>query len=275
MIELDDLDARFDERRRARGLRRSLEITNKDFLLGADTLLATGVLEGEEARALALLAAAHVRALSPLILDIMRKAQDLWSRGEKSLAQLHLTFARLPPLTDDQAFALFAADELLKSGLSPHALMKGLGFDPAALDTLEKYSADQPRVPAGNGRASGQWTSGGGAKSSRQQYAQADEQPPLKRIHPDSTCESDQTAKSSLRHWRTKPTDHIIESLKPTSADPLLVRPNGDVANGNTRLKVLEERGVNVNTLPRLLYDDLNSGLHGGGGQVRELPPEE
>src|ERR1019366_334841 len=44
--------------------------------------------------------------------------------------------------------------------LSPRALMKGLGLDPAPLDGLEKYNRDQPRVPAGNGRASGQWGSG-------------------------------------------------------------------------------------------------------------------
>ncbi|WOJ90921.1 hypothetical protein RZS28_06450 [Methylocapsa polymorpha] len=107
MIELDDLETRFGERRRMRRLRHSLEIMDEGFLLGADTLLATRALDGEEPRALALLAGAHGRALSPQILDIMRKAQDLWSRGEKFLAQLHLTFARVPPLTEEQAFAPF------------------------------------------------------------------------------------------------------------------------------------------------------------------------
>ena len=47
--------------------------------------------------------------------------------------------------------------------MTPRALMKGLGLDPAALDALEKYNPDQPRVPAGSGRASGRWGSGGGA----------------------------------------------------------------------------------------------------------------
>ena len=64
---------------------------------------------------------------------------------------------RLPPLTEEQAFALCAADELLKEGMTPRALMKGLGLDPAALDALEKYNPAQPRVPAGSGRASGRW----------------------------------------------------------------------------------------------------------------------
>ncbi len=47
--------------------------------------------------------------------------------------------------------------------MTPRALMKGLGLDPAALDALEKFNPDQPRVPAGSGRASGRWGSGGGA----------------------------------------------------------------------------------------------------------------
>ena len=98
---------------------------------------------------------------SPQILDILRKAIGFWTRGDKFLAQLHLTYARLPPLSEEQAFALCAADELLKEGMTPRALMKGLGLDPAALDGLEKYNPDQPRVPAGNGRASGRWGSGG------------------------------------------------------------------------------------------------------------------
>jgi len=162
VIAFDDLETRFTERRRSCGIRRALEMTNEGLMLGAGVLLTRCAAEGEELRILALLAATHGRAVSPQIIDVMRKASDLWSRGEKFLAQLHLAFARLPPLTEDQAFALFAADELLKSGLSPRALMKGLGFDPAPLDALEKYSPDQPRVPAGNGRACGQWGSGSG-----------------------------------------------------------------------------------------------------------------
>ena len=89
--------------------------------------------------------------------------------------------------------------------MTPRALMKGLGLDPAALDALEKYNPDQPRVPAGNGRANGQWGSGGGASGAAptlighgqalsdisvepaggRLYAQSDEQPPLARIHPE------------------------------------------------------------------------------------------
>jgi hypothetical protein len=42
--------------------------------------------------------------------------------------------------------------------------MKAQGFDPAPLALL-KYNPNQPRVPAGSGRASGEWTSGGAGGS--------------------------------------------------------------------------------------------------------------
>jgi hypothetical protein len=42
--------------------------------------------------------------------------------------------------------------------------MKALGFPRAARD-LEKYNPDQPRVPAGSGRTSGEWTNGAGANT--------------------------------------------------------------------------------------------------------------
>jgi hypothetical protein len=59
---------------------------------------------------------------------------------------------------------LFAADELLESGVTPQALLKAQGFDPAPLSLL-KYNRDPPRVPAGNGRESGRRTSDGAGGS--------------------------------------------------------------------------------------------------------------
>lgn len=151
-MRIDDLEAGSAARRRAQGLRRNVEITDAAILLGAGILLAGLSLDGAEPRLLALLAAAFGCAASPRILDVMQKATGLWKGGEKFRAQLHLTYARLPPLTEEQAFALCAADELLKAGMTPRALMKGLGLDPAALDGLDKYNPDKPRVPAGSGR---------------------------------------------------------------------------------------------------------------------------
>jgi hypothetical protein len=77
----------------------------------------------------------------------------------RALAHIHLAHAGLPPCGPDQALRLFVADELIEAGVSPETLMKAQGFDPAPLALL-KYSPDQPRVPAGSGRESGEWTSG-------------------------------------------------------------------------------------------------------------------
>jgi hypothetical protein len=74
--------------------------------------------------------------------------------------------------------------------------------------------------------------------------------PPLRRIHSDQTLESGSN-KVSLDYWRGRPTDEIVESLTPGEAEALRVKPDGRIMNGNTRVKVLEERGYNTNTLPR------------------------
>ena len=76
--------------------------------------------------------------------------------------------------------------------------------------------------------------------------------PPLRRIH-DAVYETDPDAKRSLEYYRTRSTDEIVESLRPSpqNKEPLRVKPDGRVFQGNTRVKVLEERGYPVNDLPR------------------------
>ncbi len=174
-----------------------------------------------------------------------------------------------------------------------------------------KYRPDQPRVPAGNGRESGRWTdrAGGGGSVSRpmgaidfgdlpnfselfglfkitpsevdntgySQLAGDEALPPLRRIHPDSTYENDQIARGSLRYWREQPTERIVESLRPDekNTEALGVLRDGRVYNGNTRLKILEERGYNINSLPRQGYPSQGGGGSGarGGGLFRYLAP--
>ncbi len=120
-------------------------------------------LEDGEDRLYALLAAAHGR---PMPHDLPRHLDEAfahWPRGEKALANIRLAFAQIPRLDDrTDAWRLFLAEELLDAGMSPAALMKGLGFD-APTRGLAKYDPNQPRVPAGSGRNSGRWGSGGGA----------------------------------------------------------------------------------------------------------------
>ncbi len=74
--------------------------------------------------------------------------------------------------------------------------------------------------------------------------------PPLRRIHSDQTLETGAN-RVALEYWRKKTTDEIIKSLAPGQPESLKVKPDGRVMNGNTRIKVLEERGEDVDRLPR------------------------
>jgi hypothetical protein len=79
--------------------------------------------------------------------------------------------------------------------------------------------------------------------------------PPIRRIHPDSTYAQDPVARRSLDYHRRRSTDEIIESLRPGGAEPLTVKRDGRILQGNTRIKVLEERGYPVNDLPREILE--------------------
>ena len=80
-------------------------------------------------------------------------------------------------------------------------------------------------------------------------------QPKLKRIHSDQTLNSGSN-KFDLESQCTRSTDDILDSLKPGSAEPLKVKPDGRIFDGDTRIKVLEERGVDIDNLPRIILDD-------------------
>ena len=75
--------------------------------------------------------------------------------------------------------------------------------------------------------------------------------PPLRRIHGDALYEQDSDARRSLDYHRTRTTEEIVESLRPGADESLKVKPDGRIFQGNTRIKVLEERGYPVNDLPR------------------------
>ena len=74
--------------------------------------------------------------------------------------------------------------------------------------------------------------------------------PPLQRIHSDQTLETG-TSHIALEYWRKQPPPAIVRSLQPGNTEALKVKPDGRIMDGNTRIKVLEERGVDVNSLPR------------------------
>ena len=90
-------------------------------------------------------------------LHFVSRALRRWHAGDGVLAHIELAFARLQRLeSEDDAFRLFLVETLLDEGWTPQWLARELGFDADLL----KYDPDQPRVPAGSGRASGQWGSG-------------------------------------------------------------------------------------------------------------------
>ena len=94
----------------------------------------------------------------------LEAAMGHWRRGDKALGYFRLSHARLPRVASPHdAYRLFLAETLLDAGFAAGALLKELGFDPVA--PLLKYDG-QSRVPAGNGRASGQFGSGEGVPSS-------------------------------------------------------------------------------------------------------------
>jgi hypothetical protein len=54
--------------------------------------------------------------------------------ADKALAHIHLAHAGLPLCDEERALCLFVADKLIEAGVTPAALMKAQGFDPAPLD---------------------------------------------------------------------------------------------------------------------------------------------
>lgn len=144
-------------------------MTDAGLMLGRETIFvhsahgATGAagvsVNRGEARVPVLLAAAYGRPIADHAIAKMRRAAELWHEGEEALAQSHLAFIGVPDVDEVVAFRLSLAAKLFQLDVSPDTLVKALGFDRAVL-ALEKYNRVQPRVPAGSGRESGQWTSG-------------------------------------------------------------------------------------------------------------------
>jgi len=74
-------------------------------------------------------------------------------------------------------------------------------------------------------------------------------------------------------------TEEIINSLK-NGEEPAVIKPDGTVMNGNTRLAVLRERGVDINSLglkPDPMYEEFNQVEQSIAeqGMVQETTPVE
>jgi hypothetical protein len=71
-------------------------------------------------------------------------------------------------------------------------------------------------------------------------------QPPLKPLHPDGSL-----IPSKLDKYRKLSDQELIDSLKPGQPGSLKARPDGTMIDGHHRIRILRDRGVDVDTLPR------------------------
>src|ERR1700730_1634962 len=98
-----------------------MEISGEGLTLGAGTVLAGMARDERRRQRLALrdepCAMARHGAARDGLWAKMRLAAKLWNEGEKALAHIHLSFARLPPCDGaDQMLRLFFAEECLAAG---------------------------------------------------------------------------------------------------------------------------------------------------------------
>ena len=76
-------------------------------------------------------------------------------------------------------------------------------------------------------------------------------QPPLKSLHPESS-----SSQPKLAQFDKLTTEELIESLRPGQAGALKVKRDGTMIDGHHRIKILRDRGVDVDALPRELFDE-------------------
>ncbi|MEK8225021.1 polymorphic toxin-type HINT domain-containing protein [Oerskovia sp. M15] len=74
--------------------------------------------------------------------------------------------------------------------------------------------------------------------------------PPVQMLHPVSSL-----SKDSVDGLGRLGTDEIVASLAPGARNPLLVKPNGTIMDGNTRVYVPQQRGFDVDSLPRTMHE--------------------
>jgi hypothetical protein len=143
------------------------EFANGALILGAGTKLAEARGErrdeaAESERAVALVSVAIGRPLDASAAAHARRALAKAHEGDAALALTHLALAGVGCLTEprEDARRLFIADGLMKAGVPPATILAVLADAPSP-DALDRaYNPKEPRVPAGNGRPSGRWTSG-------------------------------------------------------------------------------------------------------------------
>ncbi len=71
-------------------------------------------------------------------------------------------------------------------------------------------------------------------------------QPPLKPLHVDTSLIG-----SKLDKYGKLSDQELIDSLKPGQQGSLKVRPDGTIVDGHHRIKILRDRGIDVDSLAR------------------------
>ncbi len=94
-----------------------------------------------------------------------RKSFGTMGARRKGFSAYPFGFHGLPRLESaNDVYRLYLAEALLDDGLPPREMLAELGLF-RAMRQLDKFDPDQPRVPAGSGRESGQWTKDGSLAS--------------------------------------------------------------------------------------------------------------
>ena len=71
-------------------------------------------------------------------------------------------------------------------------------------------------------------------------------EPPLKPLHSDISL-----SQAKLGELDKLTNQELIDSLKPGQPGSLKVRPDGTIIDGHHRIRILRDRGVDVDLLPR------------------------
>lgn len=71
-------------------------------------------------------------------------------------------------------------------------------------------------------------------------------QPPLKPLHAETLLNN-----AKLEQFRKLSDEELVRSLRPGQPGSLKTRPDGTLIEGHHRVKVLRERGIDVDSLPR------------------------
>ena len=76
------------------------------------------------------------------------------------------------------------------------------------------------------------------------------EHSPLRSLHSDESLSD-----AKFEKMRARTTAQLLESLLPGRLECLKARPDGTILDGHYRIKVMRERGTNVDTFPREIHE--------------------